>query len=338
MTQDDTCNSGHAKALTDLARPTLHGLRVDPAMTIAGWNNRKIAVTSKPEAFFLPMCDGDKGQRFCIFSPAQGTAIRGMVLHIHPFAEEMNKSRRMVALQARALSDAGFAVLQFDLLGCGDSSGDFGDATWQAWVDDAVRACQWLTQRTSASTSNDDLIPLWLWGLRAGCLLAIEAAVRLKITPNFLFWQPVSDGKQLLQQFMRLKTARNMIDKGAKASTGDLHQQLTLGASIDVAGYVVSPGLANGIKQSQLSPPDVLQQPEPPRLELFEMSTREDATASPVAVRTVAKWTEAGFAVRSQVVKGPSFWQTTEIEDAPELVLKTVAAIVQSQRLEFAAT
>jgi uncharacterized protein len=298
----------------------------------------KTAVTSKPEAFFLPMDNGDKGQRFCIFYPALGIASRGMVLYIHPFAEEMNKSRRMVNLQAHALSEAGFSVLQLDLLGCGDSSGDFGDATWQDWVDDVVRGCQWLTWRTAESTTNDAVMPLWLWGLRSGCLLAVEAAVRLEMTPNFLFWQPVSEGKQLLQQFMRLKTARNMIEKGAKAAAGDLHQQLALGTSIEVAGYVVSPGLANGIKQSQLSPPGVLHQPDPPRLELFEMSTREDATASPVAVRTAAKWTEAGFAVRSQVVNGPSFWQTTEIEDAPDLVLRTVTAIAQSPSLALAAT
>jgi uncharacterized protein len=31
--------------------------------------------------------------------------------------------------------------------------------------------------------------------------------------------------------------------------------------------------------------------------------------------------------VRSHTVMGPSFWQTTEIEDAPALVAATLAAI-----------
>ena len=93
------------------------------------------------EAFFLP---ADPGQRFCLLHPAQGGIERGLVVYAHPFAEEMNKSRRMAAQQARALSAAGFTVLQIDLLGCGDSSGDFGDATWQGWVDDVVAACRWL--------------------------------------------------------------------------------------------------------------------------------------------------------------------------------------------------
>ncbi len=70
--------------------------------------------------------------------------MRGAVVYVHPFAEEMNKSRRMAALQSRALAAAGFAVLQIDLLGCGDSSGDFGDASWDEWIDDVLLAVRWL--------------------------------------------------------------------------------------------------------------------------------------------------------------------------------------------------
>src|SRR6476646_41057 len=116
--------------------------------------------------FFL--ADETGGQRLGILHRPATDRVRGAIVHVHAFAEEMNKARRMAALQARAFANAGYAVLQCDLLGCGDSSGDFGDATWDAWVDDVLLACRWLTERTRA--------PLWLWGLRAGCLLAGEAA------------------------------------------------------------------------------------------------------------------------------------------------------------------
>ncbi|MEP6965262.1 MAG: hydrolase 2, exosortase A system-associated, partial [Polaromonas sp.] len=119
----------------------------------------------------------------------------------------MNKSRRMAALQARALAGAGFDVLQIDLLGCGDSSGDFGDATWQSWVSDVVQACHWLQNRSDMHDAGSTPAQLWLWGLRAGCLLAVEAARQLKRPCNFLFWQPPASGKTLLQQFLRLKVA-----------------------------------------------------------------------------------------------------------------------------------
>ena len=60
-----------------------------------------------PEAFFLPVANAQNSQRFCLFHPAQG-GVRGGLLYLHPFAEEMNKARRMAALQARLLAENGF--------------------------------------------------------------------------------------------------------------------------------------------------------------------------------------------------------------------------------------
>ena len=57
------------------------------------------------EAFFLP---AEPGTRFALFYPAQQVKPRGGVLYVHPFGEEMNKSRRMAALQARAFAAAGY--------------------------------------------------------------------------------------------------------------------------------------------------------------------------------------------------------------------------------------
>ena len=273
------------------------------------------------EAFFLPVDNGRSGQRFYLFHPAQNEAPRGSVLYVHPFAEEMNKSRRMAALQARALARAGYAVLLIDLLGCGDSSGDFGDATWQDWVRDVVHGCHWLRDRLDA--------PLWLWGLRAGCLLAVQAMRQLANPCNFIFWAPATSGKIQLQQFLRLKVAADLLGGNAKGVTEELRQQLAAGASIEVAGYRVSPGLANGMEQSVLAPPASVPPQQPPRLEWFEMSTREDAALSPVTAKAITLWRQSGFALRSHIVHGPSFWQTAEIEDAPALIAATVAALTQ---------
>ena len=293
----------------------------------------------EPEAFFLPADGGRLGQRFCIFHPAQGKEWRGSVLYTHPFAEEMNKSRRMAALQSRALAQAGYAVLQIDLLGCGDSSGDFGDATWQDWVSDVVQGCHWLQDRSQSSKRNpgqtlgpaaDSHIasPLWLWGLRAGCLLAVEAASQLDEQCNFLFWQPPAAGKPLLQQFLRLKVAGDMLGGQAKGTTERLHQQLAAGNAVEIAGYALSPALAHGMEQAVLAPPEGLRRSASPvRLEWFEVSAREDAALSPVAQKTVTKWEQGGFAVQTHIVQGPSFWQTTEIEDAPALIAATMAAV-----------
>ena len=87
------------------------------------------------EPFFLK---AGEGQRFCIVHRPSGVC-HGALLYVHPFGEEMNKSRRMVALQCRALAENGFLVLQMDLRGCGDSSDEFVDASWQDWIEDVLR-------------------------------------------------------------------------------------------------------------------------------------------------------------------------------------------------------
>ena len=265
------------------------------------------------EAFFLP---ADSGQRFCLFHAARAARALGAVLYVHPFAEEMNKSRRMAALQARAMAEAGYAVLQIDLLGCGDSSGDFGDAGWNAWVEDIALACRWLQRHVPA--------PLWLWGLRAGCLLAAEAARRLDAPCRFLFWQPMTNGSLVLQQFLRLKLAGNLLGGRAKGTLDALRQDLADGRTIEVAGYALSPPLAQGLEHATLAPP-----PHAMRLEWLELSPREDAGLSAAASTGKALWEQAGWSVRCEVARGPAFWQTTEIEEAPALVRATLAALAE---------
>lgn len=281
-------------------------------------------VQAHAEALFLPSPSPAGGQRFCIYHRAAGNTVLGQVLYVHPFAEEMNKSRRMAAGQARALATAGYDVLQIDLLGCGDSSCDFGDATWSAWVDDVQAAHKWLRCQPAPGScaGTDEPVPLWLWGLRAGCLLAVDAARKLPEPCHFLFWAPAPAGKPLLQQFLRLKVAGDMLAGNAKGVMEGMRAQLAEGNTVEVAGYTLNPGLANGLEQSNLNPPGASG-----RVEWLELSTREPATLTPVAAQAQARWQQAGYSLRSHLVTGPSFWQTAELEDAPALISATLAAI-----------
>lgn len=274
-------------------------------------------MTTHPfETFFLPGPASSGGQRLCIYHPAQSTVLNGLVLYIHPFAEEMNKSRRMAALQARAMAKAGFGVLQLDLLGCGDSSGDFVDATWEHWIEDVLHAANWLQTKGDA--------PLWFWGLRGGCLLATAAASQRAQPCQFVFWQAATSGKTLLQQFLRLKMASELHTGQAKATMDALRVALSAGQSVDIAGYGLSSGLASGLESARLMVPDNSQ-----RLIWLEISTRIDAELMPASEAALGAWTAVGCDVHSQIVNGPAFWQTTEIEDAPNLVTATIAAMLK---------
>lgn len=265
--------------------------------------------------------EGPSGRNFCLLhEPAPGVEAQGAILYLHPFAEEMNKSRRMAGLQARALAHSGWYVLQVDLHGCGDSGGDFADATWERWISDAHHAADWLRQRS-------DFAPA-LWGLRAGCLLAAAVASRLEWPTNLLFWQPVSSGKQHLQQFLRLRLAGALLGaqddsaQPARDGTQGLREQLVGGASVEIAGYSLSPGLALGLDAARLAPPA-----ESARLFWLEVCAGGTVELSPVAHQIIQTWEAAGWQVSAAAIAGASFWQTVEIEQLPGLIEATTGLL-----------
>jgi uncharacterized protein len=277
-------------------------------------------VTRTPpfQALYLPGAAPAGGQRFALFHPPVGTC-HGQLLFLHAFAEEMNKSRRMVGLAAKAMAAQGFAVLQIDFLGCGDSSGELADASWADWVADGVSGAQWLLERYNA--------PLWLWGERAGCLLATQVATALSRPCHFLFWQAQTQGKLVLQQFLRLKMASQMQQGQQGASKGvteALLAELAAGRHVDVAGYRLGPELTQGLAAATLAPPP-LQAKQ--RLLWLELSSREPASLLPASQAALGQWQAAGYAVASAAVAGPPFWQTSEIEDAPAMVQASLSSL-----------
>ena len=268
-----------------------------------------------PDTFFLPR---PAGQRLCVYHAPHDAArpARATVVYVHPFAEEMNKARRMAALQARALAAQQCAVLQIDLLGCGDSSGLLSDARWADWLADVHAACDWLTQQHAGA-------PLWLWGLRAGALLAVDAATARQHGAHLLLWQPMAAGKPLVQQFLRLKAAASLSDgAAAKAAMAAIRQALAAGETVDIAGYPLSAGLVQDLEAAVLAKP-----PANSQVHWLEVSPRADATLSPASTRVLEAWQDAGQVVHASVVSGPAFWQATEIEEAPALLQASLAAI-----------
>lgn len=269
------------------------------------------------EAFFL---SGAQGDRFCLLHmPPVGLAVRGGVLYIPPLAEELNRARRMVALQARAFAQAGYAVLQMDLHGCGDSAGEFADASWASWVNDVVLARQYLAERLSGSPD-----AVWLWGLRAGCLLAAELARLPGNGANpLLLWQPVLSGQQHLNQFLRLKIAANMVQGRRGDGTEAMAQRLADGHSVEVAGYALSAALAQGLAGAHLEGLGTA-----PQIACFEVAVNAGDGVSPALNAQGLRWQAAGSRVISQRLAGPLFWQAEESAPCPALVEASLAAVL----------
>lgn len=265
---------------------------------------------------------GRNGRRLCVHTLPRA-ALRGAVLHVHAFAEEMNKSRRMVARTARALASAGFAVLQVDVLGCGDSDGEFVDARWGDWQSDIVSAASWLTQRYDT--------PLWLWGHRAGALLACAAAPAISRDCHLLFWNPVLQGRAVTQQFLRLKAAADWASGDGKAAVELAKAELAAGRVIEIAGYRLDPALMRELESAALAAPATNAANHARRLVWLEVAGRdENVTLSSAAQTQVAKWHAAGYVTSARPVTGPAFWQTLEIEDAPALIDATVRSLCEA--------
>lgn len=263
------------------------------------------------QAFFL---NAGPDQRLALFHvPPGASEPRGALLYVHPFAEEMNASRAVVAQQARVLAQRGVAVLQLDLKGCGDSAGDFAEASWAAWLDDVRLARDWLAARLPG-------VPLGLWGLRAGCLLAAEAARR--DPPSFgLMWQPVLSGQQHVSQFVRLQRAADMVQGGRSAAAGTHAGQWAAGHTVEVLGYAVAAALASGLGAATLD-----DWPGRVRLHVLEVSVA-GAVVSPALAAQGLRWQQAGAAAVLQAVAGPLLWQAPAVSPCSALSDATVQAV-----------
>ena len=262
----------------------------------------------------------DSGALFCVYYPPTTEPLNRAILHVPAFAEEMNKSRQMVALQARAFAARGYAVLVMDLLGTGDSTGDFGDASWATWLDNIATAIAWL-QGQGAST-------VALWGLRSGALLAMDfISRRPAVVDRLIAWQPVLNGDTYVTQFLRLRVAASVMDSSApKEKTSDLKRQLQDGQAVEVAGYLLNPELINpllSIRADRLSLSGLNM------LTMFEVVASADAQIGIANAQFLAQLQGAGINCSLTQVVGESFWATQEITLAPELITLTTDRVGQ---------
>ncbi|SDA25488.1 exosortase A system-associated hydrolase 2 [Nitrosospira sp. Nsp11] len=264
--------------------------------------------------FFLK---AEPGERFCLYyPPPPGWECRGALIYVHPFGEEMNKSRRMAAMQARAFAAVGFGVLQIDLFGCGDSDGEFGDARWNIWKRDLVTAWSWLEDRVAA--------PISLWGLRLGALLALDFA-RSSENPihKIILWQPVISGESFLTRFLRLRLANEILlaDAGVEKNTGTnaMRNSLRAGNSLEVAGYELSPEMAAAIDILRAAELFVTRCP----VHWFEIVAEPGRSMAAAGAKAITAWKQNGVDLRLHLVPCLSFWATQEISECPELVLAT---------------
>jgi len=268
------------------------------------------------QALFI---DGSASNLFAIYWPPSGGMVSKAILHIPAFAEEMNKSRRMVALQARTFAEQGYAVLVLDLFGTGESEGDFGEATWQIWLQNIDTAIDWLKQQGAQMID--------LWGLRIGALLAMDFASRSQHPiERLIVWQPVVNGDVFITQFLRLRIAAAVMDRNApQERTSELKQQLSNGKTIEVAGYLLNPDLIKPMLVLRANDLDLSSVKD---LMLFEIVPSEDKGVSPANAKFIETLHSKNQVATIKTVVGSPFWSTQEIVEVPLLLTGIVESTI----------
>jgi exosortase A-associated hydrolase 2 len=264
------------------------------------------------EPFYL---NGAKGALFAVYHPAAVTRqIPQGLVYLPPFAEEMNRARRMAALQARQLAALGVDVLLLDPFGTGDSAGDFGEARWETWRDDAAAAVAWLRDRCEGDVG--------LWGLRLGALLAADLARDpSQDIARLLLWQPVHSGERYLTQFLRLRLAAALGRETDRETTKDLKARLAQGEPLEIGGYELAPALAAALSERDLG--NLLGPATLPPIDWLEVSSAETPELSPASVRILEKLDTARAKGITRAVAGEPFWSIQEFTLAPALINAT---------------
>jgi exosortase A-associated hydrolase 2 len=269
-------------------------------------------MTSEP--LFL---DGPAGRIFALFHASSNSDRAAAVVYLPPFAEEMNRARRMASLQARALSEAGFSVLLLDFYGTGDSAGEFVEARWETWEGDVDVALTWLRRRGYRRIA--------LWGLRLGAVLATAAAVRHDDIERLILWQPVILGKSVVTQFFRLRMAASMSEQESPSNVMKLlRTELNDKGSIEIAGYELSAPLVASLEKAELGG---FRLRAGLIVDWLEVTAQDGEPLAPASSRIASAWRESGIRVSSSTVAGEPFWATQEVAVAPALLRATLETL-----------
>ena len=258
------------------------------------------------------------GRILCtVFRPNVRPADSPGLLFLPPWAEEANKARRMIARLGHAMAEHGVTTVVPDYFGTGDSEGRFDEVRWTYWRRNVLDAAAWMLEHACAR--------LHLGGLRFGGALALDVLPDLPACPrSLLLWQPVVNGHQMLVQFLRLRLAASLGGETERETTSDLRARLGGGECVEVAGYMLSPDIAQGVDglrlEAQAPPTDV-------PVDWLELAGMPEADVSPAGRSVADAWLRSGCRVRQAVVVGEHFWATQELVDVPGLIDRSVAVL-----------
>jgi exosortase A-associated hydrolase 2 len=171
----------------------------------------------------------------------------------------------------------------------------------------------------AAEADNCDRLPIYLWALRSGALLAGQVLSAGTISAKGLvLWSPCTNGSKYIDQFLRLRLLATMIAKSdRRESIADLRSRLQSGQSVEVAGYEINSEMLLSIDRLDLVK-SIGGTPLP--IMWTELVGREGDIAPAIASDVTKELADSGCDIQLNLTVGPKFWTTSEITTAPDLV------------------
>jgi len=239
---------------------------------------------------------------------------RAGLVFCHPFAEERKSAYRAMVSAARAFVDAGIAVLRFDYRGCGESEGEFEDATVSTRLADIERAMELLKQEAG-------LDRVGLLGLRLGALFAAQVAEKRGDLPMLVLWEPATNGKSYFMADLRKKLIKEMMTAGkGSVKREEVIESLKDPATIiDFDGYSVS-----GQMYGELEPIDLLEQLGRHKAPTLIVQISHNAKISKPLERLDEAYRAAGADVQVVPVVEPPVWNRIDLVECPALTGETL--------------
>ena len=189
----------------------------------------------------------DGHRLFGVLHEAKSESRQPGVILCHAFAEEKLWAHRAFVAFARLLADRGFSVFRFDFFGQGDSDGDFGESTVESRVRDVHAAVEFFRAGPASPKS------VSLMGLRFGASVAVQIANERTDIDRLILWEPIVDGNKYLQELLRVNlTTQLAVWREVRHDRACLIRQLEQGQSVNVDGYIISPELHRGLRETQL--------------------------------------------------------------------------------------
>ena len=178
-------------------------------------------------------------------NPSSGSNQAQAIILVPPFAEEMNRAKRMYVLCARMLANSGYHVFFFDHSGTGDSSGEWGDFTYQDWLSDLTTIWQF---------ANNIASDVSFIALRFGALLLADALANQQlVAEKCIFWDPIENGEILTRQLVRMKIAAAMADDAKKITSKEVMQAMQEKGFLESAGYHITHDMYEQINTKKLA-------------------------------------------------------------------------------------